>query len=207
LYLEDISSPVRHATKKAIITMDDVGKEACLPPLIERAVSLFGKSSFRLPAIRDLSDEERNIAEKIARIKGGASLAEEIGRIAEAFSLDGQARPLILSYPIVEKVIRDHGSLPTENLVISVHDWDYIVRNVSDNPDKINLIKRFFGSGSFLTVGANRIDGYFAVTYFETKPKSSSELKNLLLRGDSLDRLGRTPSAFADSLHINPPEG
>lgn len=99
---------------------------------------------------------------------------------------------LVLSRSIVSS---DHCCLPLENFAITANDWDFIVKNVDGNPDKINLIKTIPGTSDFFVIAANRNNGFFLVTYFEYRAKNGKELKNLLQnKGDSLNKLGEAPS-------------
>jgi hypothetical protein len=113
-----------------------------------------------------------------------------IGKLPGFASLDNKKRNLILSKGIVQKIERDHGNIIFENLIISVNDWDYIIKNVDKNKDKINLIKLIPDSSNLFLVGANRINGYFMLTYYEIIGGKKDKLKSLLLRGDSLNNTG-----------------
>jgi hypothetical protein len=71
-------------------------------------------------------------------------------------------------------------------------DWEYIICNVNKNLSKINLIVRIKNNHHFATIGANRYNGYYVVTYYETYTSKENKLKNLLYKkGDTLDRAGR----------------
>lgn len=76
------------------------------------------------------------------------------------------------------------------------------MRNVRGNRDKINLIYPTTDEG-FLRIAANRDNGFYIVTHYENIGGKSQKLKNLLEKGDFLDRNGRAQMpSFATS-----PEG
>jgi hypothetical protein len=156
-----------------------------------------GKSPFVSARIRELTNEEK-ILEAIAKaIIAGVTDDNSIGVVPAFVSADGKVRELIFSHAIADKIEVGedaHGEIPTENLIINANDWDYVVRNAKGDPNKINLIKKIPNSDNFLTIGANKVNGYYMVTHFETISKNHHELKNLLLTGDVLDKFGRTPS-------------
>jgi hypothetical protein len=115
-----------------------------------------------------------------------------ITMVPEFVSLDNISRPLIISRTILDKIVRDHGSFHIENLIIHANDWEYVIRNVHKDPLKINLINIIQGVHHFSTIGANRYNGYYIVTYYETYTDQNLKLKNLLhKKGDALDRAGR----------------
>ncbi len=162
------------------------------------------KSIFSSPKIRELTPEEKPLVEKVNNVLQGNSEQEPIANIPSFVSRDGKERPLIFSKVIADKIISDHGKMIPENIVLNANDWDYVIKNVNNNPDKINLIKQIPNSNNFLNIGANKNNGFFIVTHYESLAKDSLKLKNLLKnKGDSLDRSGRAvvPS-FATS-----PEG
>ncbi len=170
-----------------------------------------GKSSFSVPAVRDLTTQENSSLEKVNAVLKGQSDTEVIAHTPGFIAQDGKSRPLIFSKETAQKIKDFHGDMVPENFVLNANDWDFALKNVKDksgvvNPDKINLIKLLPNSDKFLLIGANRDNGFFTVTHFEYKPKTKNELKNLLQnKGDALDRSGRTPSIETiESLHVTP---
>src|ERR1035437_7748421 len=154
------------------------------------------KTYFVSLQIRELTKGERKSLDVIRDVLCGRVDREVIGKIPACLSIDGKDRPLVLDKIIVDKVRRDHGNIIAEKLVINVHDWDFGIKNVDGNADKINLVKRIPGSMNHLVAAAHRIDGFFIVTHFEVVTKFRRKLKHLLERGDVLDRFGRTASDF-----------
>lgn len=153
------------------------------------------KTQFKSPQIRDLKPEEQVSLQKVNAVLNGTSKTEIIAHTPDFVSNDGKERPLVFSSEIANK-IKSHGNLIPENLVLNANDWDYAIKNVDGNPDKINLIKKIPNSDNFLVIGANRDNGYFTVTHFEYSSKNGQELKNLLQnKGDALDKFGRTPES------------
>lgn len=160
----------------------------------------FGKSPFKSKVMRGLSPQEGLIRREIIKLDQGMVENVEICRIPGFVTEDGKERSLILNREILEKVTGDHGIFSFENLIISSQDWEYAIKNVRNISNRINLIKIIPGTENFLVVGAFRINGYLAVTHFEVISKNGRELKNLLEKGDTLDRSGRTPSLVETGL-------
>jgi hypothetical protein len=164
------------------------------------------KTPFVSLQIRELTKEERKALDVVRDVLCGRVQRDVIGKIPTCMCFDDKDRPLVLDKIIVEKIRRDHGNIIAENLVINVHDWDFGIKNMDRNPDRITLVKKITGSQNYLVIGANRDNGFFVVTHFEVVTRFEEKLKRLLKRGDVLDRFGRTPSGFkkTSSLHINP---
>lgn len=161
------------------------------------------KTHFVSLQIRELTKEERLALDVVRDVLCGRVDRGIIGKIPAYLSIDGKDRPLVLDTYIVGKIRRDHGNIIAENLMINVYDWDFGIKNMDRNPDRITLVKKVSSSQNYLIVGANRDNGFFMVTHFEVIPRSQEELKRLLKRGDVLVRFGGTPSEKSDSPHIN----
>jgi hypothetical protein len=160
--------------------------------------SALGKSPFISLPIRRLTVKEKYLEYTAKMIIVGKIDEGSIGTVPPFVSSDGMARELIFNNKMANKIQigKDaHGEIPTENFIINANDWDYAIKNAKGNPGKINLIKSIPGSDNFLTIGANKVNGYYVVTHFETISKNSNELKNLLSKGDVIDKFGRTPSS------------
>ncbi len=150
------------------------------------------KSPFLTGIIRELTLLEREMLFKIKEVMVEESKYLAITKLQDFLSFDKKQRDLIFDPLIAEKIIKDHGSFYLENMVITISDWDYVILNVGGNKDKINFIKVIPETDHFLTIGANRNNGFFIVTHYETEAKNSDKLKNLLKnKGDALDRAGR----------------
>lgn len=146
------------------------------------------KSPFISLPIRKLSKVEKSLYKKANLVVKGKVFQIALGTVSSLASYDGRSRPLILHADIIRKIELGHGKIVLENLIISINDWDYILKNVDGNKDKINLIKKIPHTPYFLTVGANRINGFFIVTHYESRPKKHNTLKNLLRnKGDFLE--------------------
>lgn len=153
------------------------------------------KSSFKTLALRALTPQENSSLIRVNSVLNGESKTEIIAHTPGFVANDGKERPLVFSSDIANK-IKNHGDVVPENLVLNANDWDYAIKNVDGNPDKINLIKKIPGGNDFLVIGANRDNGFFTVTHFEYTSKNGRELKNLLQnKGDALDKFGRTPES------------
>lgn len=151
------------------------------------------KSLFTSLTIRELNTTENYYREKIKSMLLGDFEACTISMLPAFVSNDEKSRSLILKKEIINKIQNDHGRIIYENLIINANNWDYVIRNVEGNVDKINLIKIIPDTPYFLTIGANRVNGYFIVTHYESRPKKINTLKNLLKnKGDSLNHIGET---------------
>lgn len=160
------------------------------------------KSLFKSPVIRELYENEIKQRTKVRLVLLGKRKKAIIAILPELISHDGKSRPLILHKDIVMKIENDHGKIILENLIINANDWDYVIKNVNGNKDKINLIKILPNTPYFLTIGANRFNGFFTVTHYESRPKTDQTLKNLLHnKGDSLVHIERTALPYLQLSH------
>lgn len=158
------------------------------------------KSLFKTSKLRKLNHNEKILCKKVHLLLQGKRRKATIGIVPDFASYDGKSRALILHIDIVNKIEHDHGKIVPENIIINANDWDYVIKNVNGNTDKINLIKIIPNTPYFLTIGANRINGFFIVTHYESRPKTYNTLKNLLRnKGDFLENIERTAL-----LHLQP---
>lgn len=146
------------------------------------------KSRFISPPIRELVGPEIRFAENAKEVLTGKRNMSQIGEAPGCLSPDVQARPIVLSKDVASKIVRDHGDVVPENLILNANDWSFALKNVDNNPNKINLIKRVPDSENCLVLGANRDNGFYTVTHYEVVSKGGNELKSLLGRGDLIDR-------------------
>jgi hypothetical protein len=149
------------------------------------------KTIFKNVIIRTLNEQEEYYKNKL-ELLNNENIEESVLAILPTFiSNDGKVRPLILNKQIVKKIKTGHGEFILENIILTANDFDFVIKNVDGNKDKINLIKLIPKSPHFLTIGANRINGFFTVTYYESRPKKINTIKNLLQnKGDSLNHIG-----------------
>ncbi len=127
-----------------------------------------------------------------------------VASIPAFVSSDGKPRDLIFSQMILDKVVRDHGEFIPENFVINANDWDAVLRNILDThtgerrSDKINLLKRIPRTGNYLLIAANKDNGFFIVSHFETLDSDGTKLKSLLGRGELFSKSGKplAPDTF-----------
>lgn len=150
------------------------------------------KSLFISKQIRDLNNKEKRYNKKLKRLLNKETGIETIGYIPSSLSFDNKERPLVLSREIVDKIENDHGLFCSENIVINTHDWDYFILNFDKNIDRINIIKLIPDSDNYLLTVANRDNGFYMVTHFETVSSDQKNLKRLLGRGNVVSRV---PSA------------
>lgn len=144
------------------------------------------KSVFKTPVLRKLHKNEKVLCKKVNLVLLRKRKKATVAILPDFVSHDNKSRPLFLHVDIVNKIERDHGKIILENFIINANNWDYVVKNVDGNRDKINLIKKIPNTTYFLLIGANRVNGFFTVTHFESRSENTGKLKNLLQRGDFL---------------------
>lgn len=181
-----------------------VADEAEIPKVGVLSVeNIKGKSQFTQGVMRDLTPEESVSLGKIKRISTGETKQDSISEIPGFMAQDGVNRPLIIDSGMLEKIQKIHGikgGFMPENLAINANDWEYGIKNFDGNPDYITIVKEIPGTKGFFRIGAERRNGYFVVTHFEKQAKNDQALKNLLQRGEVLDKSGRAPvPSFATS--------
>lgn len=143
------------------------------------------KSIFVTESMRNINPKELRVFRLISKII--------ISRFREVILGKMLGIPVVFNSEIARKIIQDHGIFPIENLIISLKDWEYLIRNVNGNENKINLIKKIPGNHGYFTIGANKVGSKFhIVTFYETTTNNPEKIKNLLRnKGDALDRTGR----------------
>lgn len=146
------------------------------------------KSSFIHGPLLSVSRDNKFL-KSITNILNNTSTVEIVGFVPGNISKDGKKRPLMLSKNIVDKIESDHGQLCPENLFFTAHYWEYAVTSVDRKIDRINLIKQIPNSDNYLLIAANRDNGFYIVTHFETESKNGNNLKRLLKRGNVINRV------------------
>ncbi|MBC7981449.1 hypothetical protein H7X65_00030 [Candidatus Parcubacteria bacterium] len=147
------------------------------------------KSLFISKQIRGLRNKENRYCKKLKRLLNKESMMATIGYVPGNVSVDGEERSLFLSREIVNKIENDHGPICPENMIITVFEWEYAIVNVDNKPDRINLLKTIPESENYLVIAANRYNGFYTVTHFETESKNGNNLKRLLKRGNVVNRV------------------
>ena len=147
------------------------------------------KSSFISKQIRPLNKMEMIYLYRLNQVINHKSDKESIAYLPCDVSHDNKIRQLIISREIIDKIESDHGPICAENMIINAHEWDYVLMYLYNDIEKINLIKRIPNSFNYLLIAANRDNGFFVVTFFETKSMNDKNLKRLLKRGDVINRV------------------
>lgn len=147
------------------------------------------KSLFISKQIRILNNEEEIYNKYLKKVMNNISEIETIGYVLGSLSLDKKERPIVISREIVNKIEFDHGTICSENMIINIYDWEYAVINIDNKPDRINLLKIIPNSENYLLISANRYNGFYIVTHFETESKNGNNLKRLLKRGNVINRV------------------
>lgn len=155
------------------------------------------KTPFVSAQLRDLSATEKTSAAKIGSVIDGASKSEKIATVPGFVSPDGKDRPLNFTSEIADKIKNKHGIPTPENMAINANDADGILTNVLDlnthkpNANRINLIKKVPVSDNYIILAAERTNGFFTITHFETiDDEARQKLKSLLGRGELFDPSG-----------------
>lgn len=147
------------------------------------------KSLFSYTHIFRVLEKEKIYFEKVKSILENTSDLGIVGIIPSCLAEDSKERPLVLSKEIVHKIQTDHGFIDPQNFIVNAHRWEYATTNVNGNPDKINLIKEIPGTNNYFIIAANRYNGFFVVTHFETEAHNTENLKRLLGRGNVYKRV------------------
>ncbi len=147
------------------------------------------KSEFISKQIRLLTKIEMIYLYRLNQVINNKSEKESIAYLPCDVSYDGRIRQLIISKKMIDKIQSDHGPICAENMIINAHEWDYCVLNVDEKPDRINLIKKIPNSDNYLIIAADKSNGFFVVTHFETESRNGNNLKRLLRRGNVLNRV------------------
>jgi hypothetical protein len=147
------------------------------------------KTPFISKQIRSLNKMEMIYLYRLNQVINHKSNKESIAYLPYNVSIDNKIRSLIISREIIDKIEFDHGPICAENMIINAHEWDYIITNVDNNIDRINILKLIPGSNNYLLIAANRDNGFFIVTHFETKSNNNKNLKRLLGRGNVISRV------------------
>jgi len=146
------------------------------------------KTPFISKQIKPLDKMEMIYLYRLNQVINNKSERESIAYLPCDVSSDNKIRQLIISREIIEKIESDHGPICAENMIINAHEWDYTLMYLFEGVEKINLIKRIPNSFNYLLIAANRDNGFFIVTYFETKSMDNKNLKRLLGRGNVISR-------------------
>lgn len=147
------------------------------------------KTQFTTKAFANLKNEQIFFCDRVKLLLKRESALETLAYLSGDLSIDGKTRPLVLSLEIVDKIQTEHGNILPENLICNAHEWEFATINMDNNPDKINLIKLIPNSENYLLIAANRDNGFYMVTHFETKTTNNRNLKRLLGRGNVLNRV------------------
>lgn len=161
-------------------------------PIIETGKASKGKTDFRtvrsIESLKGLKTYIRNIN----KIKRGQVLDIETDGKIIGKNPDGVE--ILLNYVNAKNIVLKHGLLPTGNLVITFNHPSKIIKikRGKGKPEKLNFIKEF--NKGFFVGGANRINGYAVVTFFEPHTGNLEDYyKSLLKRGKVIfDFSGRT---------------
>lgn len=137
-----------------------------------------------LSALRNLDKTEKEIKASMHKVIHGKLEKTNIVTIDGKVTFDGKPRNLYFSQRNVKDFETNHGKYSIDNFIITARSPKYILKNVDNNPDKINLIKPISWTNNYFVIGANRDNGYFVATYFEVVRNTDTSLKTLLWRGE-----------------------
>lgn len=151
-------------------------------PIIETGKASKGKTDFRtFRSIESLKGLKTYI-ENINKIKRGQVLDIETDGKIIGKNPDGVK--ILLNYANAKNIVLKHGLLPAGNLTITFNHPSKIIKikRERNKPNKLNYIKEF--KNGFFVGGANKINGYAVVTFFEPHAGNLEDYyKSLLKRG------------------------
>ncbi len=160
-------------------------------PIRENGIAKLGKTAFSNFSFTPEKKFEEWI-ENIENIKKGLVSdieldGKEIGIVINIWENGKNSVIIKLNYKNVQKIVFDHGSLPSNELVQTINAYDQGIYIPGMPPlirDKINLIKSKPNGGIYVA-GANRINGYGLVTFFEqlTPEQAQHYLVSIKKRG------------------------
>lgn len=173
-------------------------------PIIETGKPLFSKTPItKIKPIEDIKPENQLFLDQVNNIKSGKINEAVIGKLPVEIAQKEQiGQDIIFNRRIGEKIAKDHGVLPAENLVITANNPTTITRfKDALGKEKINLIKEL-PDGSGLVISAEKQNGHFIVTFFE--PKDKAYLASIKKRGRPIFDVGGTavPSSATPSLEV-----
>lgn len=142
------------------------------------------KSIFIHSTIRPLTSHEQNYIKGIKELLELETVIAPVSEMPTYISKDTISRPLVLTKEVMIKIEKKHGKINPENLIICAHDWDIIIKNMDNTPEKICIIKHIPYSNNILLIGAFRKNGFFILTHYEVEILQDNQLKSLLGRGD-----------------------
>ncbi len=145
-------------------------------------------SKFKSGLFRKLNNDEYVYYVNFVMLLFGFIKKAAVGSVSGEISKDKKLRNIFLHQNILDKIFNKHGVFDIENVITTITDWNFIIKNIDKNQDRINIIK-LINSTHYYVLGAIRENGYFILTYFEVEIFSGNELKSLLGRGDFLTRI------------------
>jgi hypothetical protein len=160
------------------------------PTIEETHQALPGKSKFSHFMFNERAQSEFKVfVDNVEKLKSGNIAdpihdGQKIGIIVDSWDTGKKEISLFLNYENTKKIIHEHGELPSRALVHTANNFDVgvFIKGIRTKKDKINLIKVTSDGGVFV-LGANRINGYGVVTFFEQyHPRQAKEYLALIMR-------------------------
>lgn len=153
-----------------------------IDPIIETGKSSAGKTDFHTTHSIESLKGLKIYIKNINKIKRGQVLNVETDGKIIGKNPDGIE--ILLNYVNAKNIVLKHGLLPSGNLAITFNRPSKIikVKREEGKSEKLNYIKEF--KNGFFVGGANRINGYAVVTFFEPHTGNLKDYyKSLLKRG------------------------
>lgn len=158
-----------------------------LPKLIETNNAKPDKASFNSDDFLSLPEkpqyslylkELQNL--KSGKVKDRENDLRQVGKTPQTTDTAINEVPVMLNRNYMDKITDDHGSFPENGFLETLNNPDHVVVfREAGKPDKLNFV-RMNKDGSSSLVGANRINGFATVTFFEVYKNKKNYLPNLL---------------------------
>lgn len=163
-----------------------------IEPIIETGKAYVGKTGFRtIRSIEPLKGLKIYI-QNINKIKRG--LVKDIETDGKLVGKNPDGVKILLNYVNAKNIVLKHGFLPAGNLAITFNHPSKIIKikREREKIEKLNYIKEF--KNGFFVGGANKINGYAVVTFFEPHTENLGDYYNSLLKRGKVifDFSGRT---------------
>ena len=104
-----------------------------------------------------------------------------VWKVQAWIAYDWKERPAIFSQDIRYKLDRDHG-IDKWNLLWTLDKPDYIIKNMNNDENKINIIRKIPWTNDYVLIWANRNNWYFIVTNYEVHKNNANQIMNDIKR-------------------------
>lgn len=198
---EQIAKDVLAKVQKPLQKQEEVKPIKTIGKIVETGNPLPNKGAFSGFTFGKVKDAFKIFVEGINKVKAGEVTdvikdGKRVGVIKNLWDDGKKEIDILINYQNAKLIAQKHGAIPADDLVTVINEFEDGVfikaSNKEKNKDKINLIKMTPDGGMFV-VGANRINGYAVVTFFEQydKKKAKKYLDSLKNQGIGFKPTGR----------------